>query len=239
MPSKKATILLVEDDRDISRIVSECLTAEGYTCTAVFTGTDALRALGARRFDLVICDLMLPGCPGERVVSYAREHSRDLPILVISARGSTSDKVGLLGLGADDYLAKPFDIAELAARVAVQIRHTRGGGPRGTESVRVGRWLLDEGERTLAVDGVVVPLTRIEYNIVEALVTHPKRVLTRPELFEMAWKEPFASDDNTVNVHVSNIRGKLRGTGTDSYIGTVWGVGFKLCVPPEDGEVQA
>lgn len=234
MPSEKPAILLVEDDRDISRIVSECLTAEGYECVAALTGTAALKALGSRHFDLVICDLMLPGCPGERVVSYARERSRDLPILVISARGSTSDKVGLLGLGADDYLAKPFDIAELAARVAVQLRHARAVGSRGQGAVRVGRWLLDTGERTLSVDGAAVPLTRIEYNIVEALVTHPRRVVTRPELFEMAWKEPFASDDNTVNVHVSNIRGKLRGTGTDSYIVTVWGVGFKLCVPSED-----
>lgn len=234
-------VLVVEDDRDISTIVMDCLSAEGYECHASYAGNDALREFGAQPYDLVICDLMLPGCPGERVVSAIRSRDSTIPILIISARGSTSDKVDLLSLGADDYLAKPFDIAELIARVGVQLRHTRHEDSEkiGRSRVSVGRWVLDRDCRTLEIDKVSLSLTCIEFNLVEALVSHPKRVFTRPELFEIAWGERFSNDAGTVNVHISNIRTKLRPTGTDSYIDTVWGVGFRLVVPQDDGEIPA
>ena len=177
-----------------------------------------------------MCDLMLPGLPGEDIVRLIRAADADTPIVVTSARSAASDKVDLLKLGADDYLAKPFDLDELLARIEVQLRH-RGRAiavAGGDDVLRVGKWALDRAARTLSADGVEIPLTRTEFNIVELLAAHPKKVYTKQELFELAWGEPFAADDSTVSVHVSNIRAKLKPTGTEGYIQTVWGLVFKL-----------
>ena len=172
---------------------------------------------------------MLPGATGEELVGLIRERDAATPVVVISARSTAADKIGLLGLGADDYLVKPFDLDELAARVAVQLRHRGVTAVASAEVLRYRRWTLDSAARTLAVDDVTeVPLTRIEFNILEALVRRPNKVFSKSELFELAWGEPFAGDDSTVAVHVSNIRAKLRATGTDDYLKTVWGMGFKL-----------
>lgn len=231
----QASVLIVEDDAHISGIVAEHFGRAGYACTQAFSGTEARLVLdGARqrgeRFDVVVCDLMLPGLPGEDIVRLIRAADADTPIVVTSARSAASDKVDLLKLGADDYLAKPFDLDELLARIEVQLRH-RGRAfavTGGDDVLRVGKWALDRAARTLSADGVEIPLTRTEFNIVELLAAHPKKVYTKQELFELAWGEPFAADDSTVSVHVSNIRAKLKPTGTDGYIQTVWGLGFKL-----------
>ena len=234
-----ARVLVVEDDADINQIVTTRLTKAGYTCTQAFSGSEAKLLLGAGDplpFDLVICDLMLPGLPGEELVTLIREHDRRLPVIVTSARTATSDKIDLLTLGADDYLTKPFDLDELVARIAVQLRHaeqTAGSSHSAGATTRADKltfraWSLDPVARTFTANGQVIPLTRIEFNILEILVRQPRRVFSKQELFEQAWGEPYAADDNTVNVHVSNIRAKLRPTGTDGYIKTVWGMGFKL-----------
>ena len=232
-----ATVLIVEDDAHISGIVADHLGHAGYACTQAFSGTEArlvLEAADARdeRFDVVVCDLMLPGLPGEDIVRLIRSADAHTPIVVTSARTSATDKVDLLKLGADDYLAKPFDLDDLLARIEVQLRH-RGRVPAsqpGGDVLRVGAWTVDRAARTLAVDGADVPLTRTEFNIVELLALHPKKVYTKQELFELVWGEPYAAEDSTVSVHVSNIRAKLKPTGTDGYLRTVWGLGFKLAV---------
>ena len=231
----QASVLIVEDDAGISEIVAEHLGRAGYACTQAFSGTEARLVLeNARqrgvRFDVVVCDLMLPGLPGEELVRLIRAADEDTPIVVTSARSAASDKIDLLKLGADDYLAKPFDLDELTVRIEVQLRHRgRASAPQpGGDTLRAGAWAIDRAARTLSVDGAEVPLTRTEFNIVELLAAHPKKVYTKQELFELAWGEPFAADDSTVSVHVSNIRAKLKPTGTDGYIQTVWGLGFKL-----------
>lgn len=231
------TVLIVEDDAHISGIVADCLGNAGYACTQAFSGTEArlvLEAAAARgeRFDVVVCDLMLPGLPGEDIVRLIRATDAHMPIVVTSARTSATDKIDLLKLGADDYLAKPFDLDELLARIEVQLRH-RGralASQPGGDVLRVGAWAIDRAARTLTVDGAEVPLTRTEFNIVELLAAHPRKVYTKQELFELAWSEPYAAEDSTVSVHVSNIRAKLKSTDTDGYIRTVWGLGFKLAV---------
>ena len=216
------TVLVVEDDAHISGIVADHLGRAGYACTQAFSGTEArlvLEAAAARGegFDVVVCDLMLPGLPGEDLVRLIRATDACTPIVVTSARTSATDKIDLLKLGADDYLAKPFDLDELVARIEVQLRHRgRAVAPQpGGDVLRVGAWEVDRSARTLAVDGAEVPLTRTEFNIVELLALHPKKAYTKQELFELAWGEPYAADDSTLSAHVSNIRSKLKPTGTD------------------------
>lgn len=251
-------VLIVEDDNDINTIVTTHLAAAGYACTQAFSGTEAQLLLGAGTsvgtgenaadaarandagaefardgvgipFDIVICDLMLPGLTGEELVGRIRALDPSVPVIVVSARGGTTDKIDLLKLGADDYLTKPFDLDELLARIEVQLRH-RGCAPaRGrTEAITFRSWTLDAGARTFCVDGEPLALTRIEFNLLETLMRRPRKVFSKAELFEAAWGEPYAADDGTVTAHMSNIRTKLRATGTDGYIKTVWGMGFKL-----------
>ena len=163
----------------------------------------------------------------------------DVPVIVVSALGEPAGKAELLRCGADDYLVKPFDLDELLARVTVQLRHAARaegrsavsgsqGKAEGDGRLRYKDWVIDSSARTFRVAGEPIKLTRIEYNIVEALVRRPKKVFTKQELFEVAWNEECFIEEKAINVHVSNIRGKLKPSGTDSYIETVWGIGFKL-----------
>lgn len=188
---------------------------------------------------------MLPGVAGEELVAAIRAHG-DVPVIVISARDSASDKVELLGLGADDYLVKPFDLDEVLARVLVQLRHAKKAGAAvgslassgvGEDAdsragsggrIRFRQWEIDPEARSLTAAGKPVRLTRLEYNIVEALACRPKKVFTKRELYETAWNEDCFIEEKAINVHISNIRSKLKASGTDSYIETVWGIGFKL-----------
>ena len=229
-------ILIVEDDADVAGIVRERLAREGLDCIICETGIGALRWLSDDWPDVLVCDLMLPDCPGETVVRYVRADGRPLPILIMSARSASRDKVDLLSLGADDYISKPFDLDELAARVAVQLRHSQDRIDNRNPEIKLGRWVLNEQNRTLAIDGKPTPLTKTEFDLLLAMARHPKRVFTRPELFEAVWGEAYAQDAKTVNVHVSNIRSKLKPSGTDSYIDTVWGVGFRVRPEDEDGD---
>lgn len=234
-----ARVLVVEDDAAINDVVTTRLSRTGHEVTQAFSGSEARLLLGEKdlAFDVVVCDLMLPGVTGEELVGLIRAHDAATPIVVVSARTTPADKVGLLRLGADDYLAKPFDLDELLARVEVQLRHHAPGAAEAhaTQTLRWKRWELDPEARTLTVSpgdagerGGTVALTKIEFNILELLVRRPNKVFTKAELFELAWGEPFAGDESTVAVHVSNIRAKLRPSGTDDYVRTVWGMGFKL-----------
>ena len=231
-----ARALVIEDDAAINDVVATRLARDGHVVTQAFSGSEARLLLGEKdaAYDIVICDLMLPGATGEELVELIRKRDAATPVIVISARTQAADRIDLLRLGADDYLTKPFDLDELAVRVEVQLRHRGTEAPAG-EALRYQRWTLDPEARTLTVapdaDGEradAPELTKIEFNILEALVRRPNRVFSKAELFELAWGEPFAGDDSTVAVHVSNIRAKLRASGTDGYLKTVWGMGFKL-----------
>lgn len=234
-----ADILIIEDDPSINEVVCAHLERRGYHCRQAFSGTEGLMLLREQRPDVVITDLMLPGVPGEEIVRAIRGTDSALPIIVISARITAADKISLLQAGADDYLTKPFDLDELQARIEVQRRHHAERAHAGTavgaakadgssQLLAFRRWELDPDGRVFRIDGEEVALTRTEFNILELLMGRPQKVFTKQELFELAWGEPYSVEDSTVNVHVSNLRRKLKPTGTDGYLQTVWGMGYKL-----------
>lgn len=233
-----ANILVVEDDAAINEVVATRLRRDGHAVEPAFSGTEARLLLGARDFDLVITDLMLPGLPGEEVVKLVRARSVAAPVIVTSARAEVADRIDLLALGADDYLVKPFDLDELAARVAVQLRRVAlMGAPAKPASssnmLEVGTWEVDRASKVLRVAGEELELTRTEFALVELLAAHPRQVFSKQALYEAVWGECFAGQESTISAHVSNLRTKLKPSGTDGYIQTVWGLGFRL-VPPED-----
>lgn len=315
MNLKCCAILVVEDDAAINDVVCSTLKGEGYECVSAYSGTEARLLLQAEpstySFDLVICDLMLPGMPGEEVVAFIRAQS-NVPILVISAKAEVVDRVSLLRQGVDDYLVKPFDLDELVARVGALLRRSalandaaKGAGSRAIENategvanhaasdatknatncldetatnytannttentvnhtakdtkkstsintlrnpaenaaesmtnnaaentaesaIIFGEWTLDENQRRFEVRGIPIRLTRTEFDIVMALMRHPRKVFTKRELYEAVWREESFVEEKAISTHISNIRTKLKATGTDSYIETVWGIGFKL-----------
>lgn len=315
MNLKCCAILVIEDDAAINDVVCSTLKGEGYECVSAYSGTEARLLLQAEpstySFDLVICDLMLPGMPGEEVVAFIRAQS-NVPILVISAKAEVMDRVSLLRQGVDDYLVKPFDLDELVARVEALLRRSAlvNNAAKGTESYAIenategvanhaasnatksatncadetatsytannatentvnhtakdtkkstsintlrnpsenaaesitnnaienaaesaitfGEWTLDENQRRFEVRGIPIRLTRTEFDIVMALMRHPRKVFTKRELYEAAWREESFVEEKAISTHISNIRTKLKATGTDSYIETVWGIGFKL-----------
>ena len=218
-------ILMVEDDTDINHFTAEYLRRQGCRCTQAFSGTEGRMLWWDNDIDLLLVDLMLPGLSGSELIREIRKTSR-VPVIVLSAKTELSDKVELLGLGADDYLTKPFQLEELWARILVQLRHA-SAAPAG-ELLRYRDWVLDTEAMTLTAAGQPVALTAHEFKIVELLAGRPKRVFTKQQIYEAVWQETCAVEDKTITVHISNIRAKLRPSGTDGYIQTVWGIGFKL-----------
>lgn len=219
-------ILVVEDDTYINRMICETLTKDGYECSSAYSGTEALLRLSGQAFHLVILDLMLPGATGQEVLEKIRCQG-ELPVIILSAKDELDSKISLLTLGANDYMTKPFEIQELAARVQVQLRGTKAlsGCPR----LLCYRALqLDLEKMEFCAEMQCVPLTAHELKIMELLMRHPGRVFSKNEIYEYAWETCYLGEDKTINVHISNIRQKLKKVSAEEYIETVWGLGFKL-----------
>ena len=218
-------VLIIEDDTDINNSTAQYLRRQGCGCVQAYSGTEGRLLWQEGGFDLLLVDLMLPGLSGGELIAEIRRSSRT-PVIVLSAKTELSDKVELLGLGADDYLTKPYQLEELWARVQVQLRHA-SAFPAG-QVLRFRAWELHLSEMTLTAAGQPVNLTAHEFRIVELLAGRPKRVFTKQQIYEAVWQDAYAVEDKTIAVHISNIRAKLRPSGTDGYIQTVWGIGFKL-----------
>ena len=222
-------ILVVEDDTDINRLLCTILEGAGYTCRSAFSGSEAMLWAEKYDYDLVLLDLMLPGLTGEEFIARVRA-GRTMPIIVLSAKVAVEDRVNALGLGADDYITKPFDNREVLARVEAQLRRSRrfsapGAGPE----LSCGPLRLSRENHTVTADGAEISLTSREFAILALLMEHPKRAFSRAQIYEAVWGEEFMGDDNTVNVHVSNLRATLaKAAPGREYIKTVWGIGFKL-----------
>ena len=222
-------ILLIEDDTDINNAVCEYLTRQGCRCRQAFSGTEGLLYWRQEGADLLVVDLMLPGLNGQGLLAEVRRTAA-VPVIVLSARTAVQDRVELLRLGADDFLTKPFSLEELWLRIGVQLRHAGAARPAGEDTaptIRYKDWEIDPEKRSLVAAGQPVELTLHEFEIVALLASRPQKVFTRQEIFEQVWNQTYFVEDKTINVHISNIRAKLRPTGTDGYIRTVWGIGFK------------
>lgn len=228
-------ILIVEDDADINRLLYQILKKNGYFPEQAYSGTEAKLLLGAGSYDLILLDLMLPGMTGEELLDHIRkEQNLSVPVLILSAKGSLQDRVGLLLEGADDYLTKPFEPEEVLARVCALLRRCGRIGRDEAEGKEKQAYTIRNltvypESRRVMVKGTEIPLTAHEFDILFLLIRNPDKVYSRENLYEQVWKGGYYGEDNTVNVHVSNIRKKLAKADPDGeYIQTVWGIGFKL-----------
>jgi DNA-binding response OmpR family regulator len=222
-------ILVVEDDADINRILCRYLEKEQYQVVAAFSGTEAKLQLTINNFDLILLDLMIPGITGEELISYIRTFS-ETPIIVISAKSALEDKVNALKNGADDYMIKPFERDEVLARVNAILRRSKRSRPKATgeSDYTLKHLVLKPASREVSVKGHLISLTAYEFDILQLLLQYPDRVFSKDQLYQDIWKTGYYGEDNTINVHMSNIRRKIKEHDDDSYIKTVWGIGFKL-----------
>ncbi|WP_294510146.1 response regulator transcription factor [uncultured Intestinimonas sp.] len=221
-------ILVVEDDQDINRLLCRILADGGYDVRPAFSGSEAVLWAEQYDYDLVLLDLMLPGITGEEFIARMRK-KRTMPIIVLSAKAGLEDRVNVLRLGADDFIPKPFDNAEVLARVEAQLRrYKQFSAPGGGQVLRCGDLELDREAIRVTAGGREVALTAREFEILTLLMSHPRKVFTREQLYESAWGGEYMGDDNTVNVHISNLRSKLSKVSDREYIKTVWGIGFKM-----------
>ena len=222
-------ILIVEDDGAIAAIERDYLMLSDFQVDIAATGPEGLAMGRSGGYDLILLDLMLPGLTGEEFITQIRQ-GKTMPIIVLSAKVAVDDRVNALTLGADDFMTKPFDNREVLARVEAQLRRSRSfSQPQAGKDLRWGPLTLSRDSHTATLDGHEVPLTTREFSILALLMEQPRRAFSRAQIYESVWGEEFMGDENTVNVHVSNLRSKLSKAGPGrEYIKTVWGIGFKM-----------
>ncbi len=226
-------ILIVEDDEAIAQLESDYLHAQGFEATVAPDGPTGLDKALTGDYALIILDVMLPGMDGFEVLSKVREQ-RNIPILLVTARKDDVDKIKGLGLGADDYITKPFSPSELAARVKAHIkRYDRlvGAVVPERDVIEIRDLKLDKTSRKLYVSGEEKKLTAREFDLLEFLMTHPNKVYSKQELFEQIWNSDSIGDIATVTVHIKKLREKIEvDRNNPQYIETVWGVGYRFRV---------
>ena len=230
-------ILIVEDNGEINDLMKDAITGavRSASCLQAYSGTEGLLLLRNAKegeIALVLLDLMLPGKSGEEVLKEIRGFTK-IPVIVVSAKNALDNKVDLLMAGADDYLTKPFEIKELLARVQVQLRRSAenaesGGGEKPSGTLCHKGMVLDRADHSVSVSGTPLSLTRQEFQILELLLLNPNKAFSKQEIYEYAWDDFYIGEDKTINVHISNIRSKIRAVSDENYIETVWGIGFKL-----------
>ena len=231
MTELKKKILIVEDDNDINNLMKTILMKNDYNVEQAFSGTEGKLQLQIQTFDLVILDLMLPGLTGEELVKVLRDDLHmAIPVLILSAKNSLNDKVQLLMSGADDYLTKPFAPEELLARVIALLRRTETKHCKEQSKNYIYKEMtLNPLSREVYIRNQQMDLTPYEYEILLLLIQSPNKVFSRETLYEKVWNNGYYGEDNTVNVHVSNLRKKIAAyEGDEEYIKTVWGIGFKM-----------
>lgn len=214
-------ILIIEDDESIHNVIEELLKENDYNVFNAYSGTEALLLLEKERYDLILLDLMLPGITGEELLAKVK----NIPIIVISAKISSDDKVNCLLSGANDYITKPFDSRELLARIEVQLRNCNSNI---IDSLKYKELELLSDNNTLLVCNNKVNLTKTEYAIIKQLLLNQAQVITKSKLLDLISVDTEDCDENSLRVHISNLRKKIRDHSNNEYIESVWGIGFKI-----------
>lgn len=217
-------ILIVEDDVTINGLLRKILEDNGYAANSVYNGTDALTMGLHGDYCLILLDLMLPGKSGEEIIKELRR-SRATPIIILSAKGETHDKIELLRFGADDYITKPFDIDEVLLRIQAVLRRTVQ--QKDNKIVFHELTIMPDSKRVL-INGAELVCTATEYTILELLMKNPDRIFSKRVLYELVTGEDYMQEDNTMNVHISNLRRKISKYTDRKYIETVYGMGYRL-----------
>jgi len=229
-------VLIIEDDPDIARLVRLHLRDIDCQADVAASGTAGLERFRARRYDLVVLDLMLPGTDGLAVCRQLRAAGGYVPILMLTAKATELDRVLGLEMGADDYLVKPFSVAELVARIKALFRRVDAlrapAGDAQAELVRCGGLTIEVDKRRVRLDGREVSLTAREFDLLLHFARHPGRVFTRMQLLEQVWGYGHEGYEHTVNTHINRLRAKIEDSpARPRYVLTVWGVGYKLAEP--------
>lgn len=231
--AEQTKILIVDDDEHISELVSLYLVKEGYDCHMVCDGESAIREQAAYQPDLILLDIMLPGMDGYEVCSEIRKSS-NIPIIMLSAKGESFDKVHGLKMGADDYLAKPFDTKELLARIAAVLRRSGNQTASPADARQTGEFVsyqnLTVNITTYSVTyhKKILEMPPKELELLYFLASSPNQVFTREQLLNRIWGYDYIGDSRTVDVHIKRLREKFTETGDNWSIATVWGVGYKF-----------
>jgi DNA-binding response OmpR family regulator len=222
-------VLIVEDDKEINKILQSFLEQRGYEVWTAFDGHMATGQLAEREYDLILMDLMLPFKSGERLIKELREHSQT-PVIVLSAKTMMETRLEVLRLGADDYILKPFDLEEVLVRMEVVLRRS-GGDTTEVQSEKnlcCGELKYSLTENRVTYGEKEIALTAKEMHLLKLFLENPEKVFTKANLYEAVWDDVYYYEDNTINVHISNLRSKLKkATGRD-FVETVWGIGYRL-----------
>lgn len=219
-----AKLLIVEDQNDINEMITKSLTDDGYVCDQAYSGTEALLKIEQGDYDLVVLDLMLPGIDGSEVLKRTHQFSK-VPFIILSAHDELDVKVDLLTIGADDYLTKPFALKELKARIMVCLRKNNKEMP-GLLTFK--ELVMNRESHEVKLNSELLNLTQQEFKILELFMMHPDKVFRKQEIYQYAWDEYYIGEDKTINVHISNIRQKIKKISDQDYIETIWGIGFRL-----------
>lgn len=216
------TIAIIDDDVHIGNMIEEVLQGEGYNVIRAYSGTEALYLFENNHPDLVLLDLMLPGLSGEEVLP----HIQNIPVIVISAKIDVDSKVDLLMSGAADYLTKPFDTKELAARIAVQLRKTENDNK--SKVLKAGGLLLDEESHEVSYNGEPIKITKTEYAVLKILMANQNRTISKSGILDKISEDTPDCTEDSLKQHISNLRVKLRDVSGQDMIQAVWGIGYKL-----------
>lgn len=219
-------LLIIEDIEDVNDMLRHFFQQQGYTVHAHFNGIDGLKAFEEYPIDLVILDIMLPYITGDEILNQMCAKTEDVPILMLSAKDEVRTKIDFLKLGADDYLTKPFDLGELAARVETLLRRYKKLTTTSTYSHD--GILLDDKTKTVTIQGELLNLTATEYGLLLCFLQQPNQLFTKATLYEKVWETPYFAEDDIVKAHISNLRKKLKDSTGKAYIETIRGLGYRL-----------
>ena len=227
----KHKILLIEDDTEISEMLTNYLTTENYEVACAADGQEACHQIDNSTFSIVLLDLMIPKISGMDVMQYIRKSSV-VPVIILSAKDTEADITLGLGLGADDYITKPFSVAEVLARIKANIRRTTQYDSASIVEpalLAAGDLVMNLSDYTITKKGENIELTAKEFDILKLLLQNPKKVYTKEQIYSLVWNDAYCGDENAVNVHISRLRNKMEDdTRNPQYVLTVWGIGYRL-----------